>query len=295
MRITRRFCQGIVAGLLLFGATSESRACFYTADVEMLGKPLTPRQERAEARRIEMRIAAATRAETVRRLQISDARLAKGPVDFAGELAEWLVPNVRAVPIRYSDCGGASEVDYAKGSETDEAATERFLGGTRYSGIGVPLRWLAVRGVDAFSFGRECNAEFRRRFAATLVASVGEDDLRDAWRHLGARLRPSYARGGLPDGGNDYERLVAFGAGARVPPLQWVLPHAILSGEVARYVRTARAGRAVDAAAARFWANNAASLGDDMRVCPATVARVQAARAGIETLVAERWPNIPKD
>lgn len=294
MRILRRFCQGIITGLLLFGAAGEARACFYTLGVDLLGKPLTPRQKRAEARRIEAAIATATRAETLRRLGESDARLAKGPIDFAGELAQWLVPNVRPIPIRYSSCGDASEVDYAAGSETDEAATERFLGGTRYSGIGVSLGWLEVRGADAFSFGRECNAEFRRRFAATLAATVDEDDLRDAWRFLDARRRPSYAEGGLPGSAYHYERLVAFGGEARLPPVRWVLSHPILFDEVTRYVRTG-AGRAVDAAAARFWANNASQLGDDMRVCPATVARVQTARAEIQALIARGWPNLPKD
>lgn len=289
MKIRRWIGQGI-AGLLLFGAASEAGACVYTASVETLGKPLTPRQERAEARAREKRIEAATRAETLRRLQQSDLRLRNGPVNFAGELAQLLVPNVRPVWISRSDCQHESEDDHGEGRETEETLIARFLGDTPYSGSGVSLRWLAVRG-HTFSFGTECNAEFRGRFAAALGTAVSKDHLRGAWRFLGARLRPSFVSGGITGMGNNYEHLVAFRGRSRVPPVDWVLSHPILFEEVTGYVRRAAAGRAIAAAAGHFWNENAPSLGDDRRVCPATMARLDTARADIQVLLAKEWPR----
>jgi hypothetical protein len=200
----------------------------------------------------------------------------------------------QAVWISYSDCGGASEADYGEGRETEAALTERFLGGAPYSNSGVSLRWLETRDADAFSFGAECNREFRGRFAAALAAGVSEDQLREAWRYLDARLRPSFAHGGLSGTRDSYEHLVAFRGKGRVPPVHWVLSHPILFGEVTRYVRKAAAGRAIDVAAARFWNENAA-LGDDRSACPATMARLDTARANIQALLAKEWPRAAKD
>jgi hypothetical protein len=290
MRILRPVHGAVLAGMLLFGAAGEAQACVYAVHVENLGKPLTPRQKRAEARAIAARIEAETRAETLRSAQAGDLRLAKAPVDFAGELSQWLVPNIRPVWIEASSCGDVNEVDYGDGTETAASLIQRFLGGTPYEDDGVSLQWLEVHGADVFSFGDTCNEEFRRNFAATLKASVSEAHLRDAWRFLGARLRPSYVNGGLP-GRNHYEHLVAFRGGTRVPPVHWTLSHPALFEEVTRYVRMVPAGRAVDAAAAGFWKEEAAFLGDDARVCPATVARLKTARTEIRLLLDKERPR----
>lgn len=196
-----------------------------------------------------------------------------------------MVPNIRPVPISSSDCGDVSEVDYADGEESGDEVVQRFLGGTPYR-VSAAYFWrLEIRGVDVFSFGRACNAEFRRRFATALAATVRQEDLRDAWRFLGARLRPSYANGGLSGGRNRYERLVAFTGRKRAPPVQWTLSHFSLSREVTRYIRKEPAGRAVDAAAARFWSQEAQLLEDDIRACPGTVARLQAARTEVQAFL----------
>ncbi|HYG46842.1 MAG TPA: hypothetical protein VD846_02775 [Allosphingosinicella sp.] len=200
-------------------------------------------------------------------------RLRSGQVDFAAELAELLVPNVRPVYIQTTSCGVIGELDYGAGREGEEEKFAALTAGTPLAGADLdrfrtPLR----RAEEDISFGASCNAEFRRSFAGHLRQSLSPAHLREAWLFLGARQRSSGNYGSL------YHRLISFEDRARTPPIRWTFADLWLRQQVERALRLTAWGRALVPAIDAFWARRAGDLADSSRVCPAELERWTAMR-----------------
>ena len=207
---------------------------------------------------------------TRQRARAARERLRAGHVDFAGEISELLVPNVRPIFIETSDCGPENEIDYGEGRED---WFQKMVAGTLLDGTDLDSFMPVINRADVeFSFGVHCNAEFRRSFADHFRRSVDPEHLREAWLFLIARQRTHDEYGLI------YHRLVAFDRRARTPPTQWILADEWLRDQVRRYIRRQPAGRAVAAAADAFWAERGADLGDDARVCPVFSAQWESGR-----------------
>ncbi|HLL30675.1 MAG TPA: hypothetical protein VK403_06745 [Allosphingosinicella sp.] len=205
---------------------------------------------------------------TRQRLTEARKRLRAGGVDFAAELSELLVPNVRPVYIEASMCGPMGEIDHGEGRETEESAFRALTAGTPLAGADFErFRTLLRRTEEDLSFGASCNAEFRRGFAGWLRKSLAPSELREAWIFLGARQRSHGAYGSL------YHRLVTFEGKARTPPIRWYPADRWLGGQVATALRRTAWGRSLSSTIDAFWAGRAGDLADSAKVCPAEYAR----------------------
>lgn len=258
---------------------SEARACFINYPVEVGGERRSASERRraalAQARRAAQELLA-------RREAAAEAALAQG-YDFTGALAEILVPNIRPVPIEEpQSCGSGNEYDEAGGDE--EAAD--WLAGTGYEA------WAPM--YDQFSpwegetFGPACNAEFRTRFAALLRRRMSEEERREAYRFLAARIGnwkgdplPLQPVGHLAGERRGISRHVAFAGGARRPPIRWLSPSSGQPGDIERWLRGTSSGRALQGAMDEFWHDNGALIESSQQACPAALARWPSVQARI--------------
>ena len=249
-------------------AAAPASACAIIAPV-CLGSDAechpTPAQRRAEQRHW-------SAEETRTRLAEARTRLGRGPVDFAAELAELLVPNIRPVWTQFTDCGPEGEIDYGEGRETPDSVFRALTGGTPLAGEDWGAYASVLRRQELFSFGTTCNAEFRQGFAALLRQSIAPADLRKAWLFLTARQRTQGNIASL------YHRLVRFEGRARTPPVRWTLADPWLSEQVAVALRRTSWGPAISAAARDFWARRGIDLSDDAQACPAAAVQWASAR-----------------
>lgn len=222
-------------------------------------------------------------AEATRRLLAeARSRLRAGRVDEAAELAELLVPNVRPIRTRFSDCGPEGEIDFGAGRLTEESAFQELVAGTVLAKADRDDFGFILRDEATYSFGPDCNAEFRAAFAAFLRGAVTPAALRQAWLFLSARQRSS------GNYGSTYHRLVRFDGGTRAPPVHWELQDEWLGEQVTGAMRRTAWGRSLAAAAARFWAEQAGRLGDDAQICPEAAAARETRRRAILARMVER-------
>lgn len=205
-------------------------------------------------------------AETRRRLIEGKARLRAGKVDPAAELAELLVPNIRAVRVEMTSCGPMGEVDYGDGTLTRDSLYRALVAGTRLAGKDPEFFAALLDRSEAFPLEPPCNAEFRKGFAAYIEKSVPTDHLRQAWLFLSARQRPADSFG------ERYRRLVRFEGGRRAPPVRWTAGDRWLDGEIARALARTAWGRSLEEAIDRFWAEAGGRAGEDATACPVAFA-----------------------
>ena len=265
---------GALAILLPMG--SQAAACLSYPAVLIGGPPFKTEAERERAEE-EARIHGWRARIGARRAEAREA-LRRG-VDAPAELAEMLVPNVRPVPIKQSDCGPTNEVDFGAGEET----FEDILAGTDVLPQGRDLAPIA-RGLGVpISFGRSCNAEVRGRFAMHLRRRLGASELRRAYLFLAARSR-------IPERHASWQplrRLVAFDYSSRRPPMRWATEDQVQEKDIARWSSGTKAGRALGSAIDAFWREQAPSLEDTRRVCPKALDAWPTVRAPFVAAVAD--------
>lgn len=257
MRTVRSIPLAVAAIVPAWLAAAPAEACTLLPVICVGGPECHPTE--AERRANERRWSV---EETRRRLALLEARRRAGPVDFAAELADMLVPNVRPTFAYQTSCGWEGDGDPSDGRETDASLFERLTAGTAAAGADPSDHPALFRRGEENSFGKPCNREFRRGFADLLRRSVAPEHLRQGWLFLGARQRSLQGR------------LVRFDDfRSRIPPVRWDLANDWLDGQAERATRLQPWGRSIDAAARGFGAEQASRLGDDMKVCPTAVAQ----------------------
>jgi hypothetical protein len=227
-----------------------------------IGPPPTAQELAAERER--------ERGDFIRQRREVGARELAAGTDPAAGLAPLLVPNIRPVPIQYSDCGPMNEIDSGAGAETGAG----LLAGTYLAGSELASRLAYYQGETP---GRACNAEFRDNFAAYLRRRLDARQLRGAYLFLRSR----WAGPGTP-----LSRLVYFQNQGRRPPVQWDW-----DGEsIERWMRRADEGRALKRVLDDFWREYGPLLGDAARVCPVAAGRDGEIRATILAWFEEHFP-----
>lgn len=271
----RRLLLCIAAALPAGFAAPPASACVFLPVVCVGSEPeCNPSPDELHARQLRW-----SAEETRSRLAEARNRLRRGQVDFAAELAELLVPNIRPIVTQFSDCGPEGEIDYGAGRVTPEAVFQAVTAGTPLAGSAMGDFAALLRREALSPLGPACNLEFRQGFAAFLRQSVNAEDLTQAWLFLSARQRTHGTYGSL------YHRLVRFDGSARTPPVHLALAHPWLRDEVAGALRRTSWGRSIAAAANVFWASHAAELADDARACPTAAAEWAGARQRLIALM----------
>lgn len=214
-------------------------------------------------------------ATRVRALE-AQARARRNEADFAAELAELLVPNVRPVWREMTSCGPTGDIDRADGEETQESWFARIVEGTPLAGADYQEFYVMLRRAEVdLSFGRSCNDEFRRSFADFLTGALAPEELQQAWLFLKSRQRDST---GIFE---SYHRLMTFDGRTRAPPVRWSPADPWLAEQIERFLHRDPAGRALAAAVDRFWAERGATLTEDAQVCPVFAAQWRAERESL--------------
>lgn len=227
----------------------EAGACLISVNQFYVGGEPTAAEKRAEARQ--------AAADRLRLLTREAKRKSAEGADVPRELAEMLVPNVRAEFAESSDCGDG-EVDEA-GSVSFARLWEGWLSGTAYAGRETEFE--GILRLSASVTGPACNSEVRDRFAAYLRRRLTAGQLRDAYVFLLPRRFHSlfgYRR-----------RLMSFAGATRQPPVQWANLELDQWNQVLRWERKRPEGRALKAAVEGFWTETAPLLPDSARACPA--------------------------
>jgi hypothetical protein len=251
--LARIFAAALIAAAC---AAGEARACI------LLYVPEIPKPTPAERLARQKQGSADQVREGIRRARQTWA----AGVDAPAVLAEWLVPNIRPVPIQRSDCGPLNEADLAEGEET----WDDWLAGTRYFGRAEDF-YEVLYDYKGPTPGTACNAEVRARFAGHLRRRLTPQELRESYLFFAAR-RPET---------DLVVRMTAFQWGTRRPPLQWLGRDRWTDDQVRRWLRLQPAGRALKSATDQFWAETEPLLDDPARVCPAASASWPAAQAAL--------------
>lgn len=237
-------------------AGGEANACI------PIGGILGHKPSRAEQLASEMQWS----AYRVRERTLSARRSWAAGIDAPTILAEWVVPNVRPVPLRRSDCGPLDEVDLGDGEETKDD----WLAGTPYAGRAERYEEVLWT-YEGPTPGPLCNAEVRARFADHLRRRLSPDELRESYLFLAGR-RPDTSL---------VVRMTAFRSRTRRPPLYWMGADRWTNEQVRRWLRLQPAGRALKSASDQFWAETEPLLDDSARLCPAATAAWPAAQAAL--------------
>ena len=265
MKFAAAFAMG--AAMLI---AAPAHACVRSVFTETLGKPLS---KRAQAR-YDAQVARRVRAERVARFT---AVVRTGRADIATEIADMLIPNVRAVVIDRSSCGEASEYDML--GEIDRATSnEDVFDGTEFEGLDP----LANGRLFRADFARDpwaCNTEVRGHFAALLRKRLAPAKLDAAYVNLAVE-REQFHTEGLFQMPNHF-RFYRFTGPLRAPPVvRDGGPDDVLAP-----------GRPIAKIVAKFWANE--PIGGDMIMCPVE-ARDFLARREARLAVVRTWPDYPK-
>lgn len=214
----------------------------------------------------------------------ANARLISESVNFAAELAELLVPNVRPIRLEWSSCGPAGETDFAGGIRGVSDIVADMGGEPRLAHIDSTDYFSVIRQFDGETIlGQSCNSEFRSKFSAFLKKNMTEDDLRSAWRFLTARKRNRATFGPV------YTRLMTFDRGSRWPPVHWWGQDEWIREDIDRFVKKDISGRRLAEQISAFWAEREPSLEVDESVCPQTSEAVRRDRmALVDKILQER-------
>ncbi|HEY0147757.1 MAG TPA: hypothetical protein VGB70_02010 [Allosphingosinicella sp.] len=265
----------ILAFTLALPIGGEAEACFYTAVANVGGDaPYRTKRQRAEAERKALEVGWKMRIG--QRSAAAQAELAAG-IDAPERLADMLVPNVRPVPMRHSDCGPmGDEVDVAEG---DESFAD-ILAGTPVAAHHDDFAAITRQWHGEISFGIGCNDEFRELFAAHLRRRLTAEQLRSAYLFLRARSRI----GERVEMSIPLRRLTAFEGATRRPPVRWFTEDPLQEKQIKRWVAADPAGQALQTAADDFWREHGNMLDDANQLCPRALAQWPAVRA---PLVAE--------
>lgn len=257
MRLRTPLLALAIASALPFAG--EAAACIYQPVVRIGPEP-SARELAEEEARYERELRGGRRAR-------AEAMLAVG-ADPATLLAEMLVPNIRPIRIRRSDCGPVNEIDPGPGEDTPED----WLRGTRLEGRAEELApiW---RMDGRNTLGATCNGEFRGRFAAHLRHRLTARQMRESYLFLGSYWEPPRVPAGLR------WRLTRFAPGTRRPPVQWYEVGGQQAEEITRWTRRVATGRALNRAIEDFWRDAEPILDDTARACPEAAARWPAEQA----------------
>lgn len=259
----------VMLAVVVAPTAAPASACVNVITNETLGGKQSKRAQAASDAALAKRI----KAERIAR---HTAEVRAGHVDVATEIADMLVPNVRAVLIHRSNCGEADEYD-TLGELSMDDANDTVFDGTELEGLDPYTNGPLYRA----SFARDpraCNAEFRQGFASLLRKRLSFEALNRAYIAL-ATEREQFARPGLFQYPNHF-RFYKFAGTLRVPPV-------VRSGGPSELLDS---DRPIARVVAEFWAG--AKVGDDT-ICPAEardfVARREARLAELRT-----WPDYPK-
>lgn len=162
----RKIAYALISLIAVAEFHSEAQACVFVGvvgqeKIRPLSREQIVRQREADARR-------KLRAESV---------------NFAHDLAEWLIPNFLPVREERTDCGDFVELDAAGYLSTADATATlsiSFPEGIAFNDI--PPRY--TRQLSAFH--RDCNTELREPFAVQLNAVFDQRTLAQAWVFLSA-------------------------------------------------------------------------------------------------------------
>ncbi|MET1111238.1 MAG: hypothetical protein ABWX67_06910 [Allosphingosinicella sp.] len=249
----------ILAGALIAAAActgAEASACFVNGGI------LGPKPSRAERLASEK----SWSAYRVRERILDSRRKWAAGIDAPAILAEWLVPNVRPIPLQHSDCAPAKEVDLGDGEET----ADDWLAGTPYAGRAEYYEEV-LWNYEGPTPGPACNAEVRARFADHLRRRLTPGELRESYLFLAARRPDTDA----------VVRMTAFRSRSRRPPLDWRGADLWTDEQVRRWLRRQPAGRALKSASDLFWAETETLLADSSLLCPAATAAWPALQAAL--------------
>jgi hypothetical protein len=254
-----------VAALLLAILPAGANACVWLP---------VPEQSRAEKRHW-------SREQTKERQREASQRLVSTDVNFASELAEILVPNIRPVRLSYSSCGPEGEIDFAGGADEK---SDGLTDDTRLKGVDLSDFRRVLREFDGETLlGPSCNAEFRGRFATWLRTKLADNELRTTWLFLTARTRERGTYGSV------YHRLMSFDVSTRRPPIRWWGQDEWIRKDIDRFNKKNAVGPRLSNAMSAFWAQQEPTMASDELVCPQAVASWQNDRERlIDTILRER-------
>jgi hypothetical protein len=195
--------------------------------------------------------------------------LAKGGVDVAGELASLLIPNVRSEDDGMrSSCGPMDGQDFA--TKNDSIIQDKDFQKT-VSGDPLEQRLLEFyqnrpdKRYTSYYFNypaQLCNAEFRDRFKAYLIAKHSAEELGNIWLFLKPRNRVYQPASLLP--------MQVFDREDRGPPSSW----SYSIGETALHqlqkwdAKPMGEGPKLHNTLTEYWVKEAPTLDDSWTVCP---------------------------
>ena len=235
----------VVLGTAAAVAAEPATACVWALNKQTIGKPLSKRAH-AERDAAQARAVAKERIERIR----DDLRT--GRVDAATGLADMLIPNIRAVRIDRSDCGDANEYDTLGGLDRQ---TSNLFAGTELDGLD-PDRFAGFYRQVGDLPGRDCNVEFRARFAAYLRARIDGKSLAQSYVTLANEARIPYFR---------YYR---FAGDRREPPLVTYGDFTTPRARQTALWRVLDPERPIGRSVTAFWDEVGSRVSDDMFACP---------------------------
>ena len=235
----RRLAGCLFATASLFATAEMARACVLLP-VVTVGEVRQPTARE---------LARQTATVQARRVAAARTDLRTGKLDASTGIADMVIPNVRAVVIGIDSCGVSDEYDQAGRLRLEDARD--VFDNTELEGLD-PERFVAFFRNEVTAYQRDCNVQFRSRFASLLRTKARPTRLADDYVTL-ATARPSPTI-----------RYFDFASDRREPPVK--LNAFATSPGVAQILGDAK--HPINQAMALFWHTEAPRLGSDEQVCP---------------------------